>query len=80
MKNDGNMLSPTTLNPAQIEVLNMMSFINTKSSWQHLKDALSEYFAKQLDEEIDRMWQNGTLNDEKVESFRTLHERTPYRQ
>ena len=74
------MLSPTTLNPAQIEVLNMMSFINTKSSWQHLKDALSEYFAKQLDEEIDRMWQNGTLNDEKVESFRTLHERTPYRQ
>ena len=74
------MLSPTTLNPAQIEVLNMMSFINTKSSWQHLKDALSDYFAKQLDEEIDRLWQNGTLNDEKVESFRTLHERTPYRQ
>lgn len=74
------METTTTFNSAQIEVLNMMSFINTKSSWQRLKDALSEYFAKQLDDEIDTMWRDGKLNDEKIESFRTLHERTPYRQ
>ena len=70
----------TSLNPAQIEVLNMMSFVNTKSSWQHLKEALSDYFAKQLDDEIDQLWEKGDLTDEKVESFRTLHERTPYAQ
>ncbi len=74
------MENTTKFNSAQIEVMNMMSFINTKSSWQRLKEALSDYFAKQLDDEIDAMWQDGRLNEEKVESFRTLHERTPYRQ
>ena len=73
------MENTTKFNSAQIEVMNMMSFINTKSSWQRLKEALSDYFEKQLDDEIDAMWQDGRLNEEKVESFRTLHERTPYR-
>ena len=74
------MIPLNSLNPAQIEVLNMMSFIKTQSSWQHLIDVLSDYFAHQLDDEIDTLWKNGTLNEEKVESFRKLHERTPYQQ
>lgn len=74
------MIPLNSLNPAQIEVLNMMSFIKTQSSWQHLKDVLSDYFAHQLDDEIDTLWKNGTLNEEKVERFRKLHERTPYQQ
>ena len=67
-----------TLNPAQIEVLNMMSFINTESSWQHLKEALAKYLTQQLEDEIDTLWEDGTLTEKKVEGFRTLHERTPY--
>ena len=67
-----------TLNPAQIEVLNMMSFINTESSWEHLKEALAKYFTQQLEDEIDSLWEDGTLTEKKVEGFRTLHERTPY--
>ena len=69
-----------TLNPAQIEVLNMMSFINTESSWEHLKEALAKYFTQQLEDEIDSLWEDGTLTEQKVEGFRTLHERTPYAQ
>ena len=30
------------------------------------------------DAELDRMWNEGTLNEERIESFRHLHERTPY--
>ena len=67
-----------TLNPAQIEVLNMMSFINTESSWEHLMEALAKYFTQQLEDEIDSLWEDGTLTEKKVEGFRTLHERTPY--
>lgn len=70
----------SSLNPAQIEVLNMMSFVKTKSSWEHMKEAIAEYFAKQLDEEINAKWEDGTLSEEKVEMFRTLHERTHYAQ
>ncbi len=30
------------------------------------------------DDELDRMWNEGTLNEERIENFRHLHERTPY--
>ena len=38
----------------------------------------TDHLASQLQGELDRLWADGTLNNEKVESFRTLHERTPY--
>ena len=37
-----------------------------------------DYLGAQLKGELDRLWEDGTLNEKKVESFRTLHERTPY--
>ena len=37
-----------------------------------------DYLGAQLKGELDRLWADGTLNEKKVESFRTLHERTPY--
>ena len=37
-----------------------------------------DYLGAQLKKELDRLWTDGTLNEEKVEGFRTLHERTPY--
>lgn len=69
----------STLNSAQVDVMNMMSFVNTQSSWQRMKEFIADYFAKQLDSEIDGLWADGTLTDEKVQSFATLHERTPYK-
>ena len=74
------MQTVSSLNPAQIEVLNMMSFVNTESSWEHLKEALAKYFTQQLEDEIDDLWEDGTLSEQKVASFHTLHERTPYAQ
>ena len=44
-----------------------------------LKKAISDYFAKQAQKEIDRLWENGELNEEKVDKFYQLHERTPYK-
>lgn len=39
---------------------------------------ITDYLESQLQGELDKLWADGTLNEEKVESFRTLHERTPY--
>lgn len=65
-------------NDAQLEVLRMVSVFNTPEAVGDLKQAISDYFAKKAEEEIDKMWKNGTLSDSKVESFRSLHQRTPY--
>jgi len=71
-------MEATVLNDAQLELLKMMSFFSTPEALKDLKQAISNYFAKKAEEEIDRLWENGTLTEEKVESFRNLHERTPY--
>lgn len=43
-----------------------------------MKKEISDYFVQMADDELDRMWNEGTLNEERIESFRYLHERTPY--
>lgn len=68
----------SSLSPAQVNILDIMSFIKTPKALDELNNVLADYFAKRLDEEMDTLWANGTMTDEKVEEFRKLHERTPY--
>ena len=69
-------MAATVLNDAQLELLKMVSVFNTQEAVADLKQAISNYFAQKTEEEIDRLWENGTLTKAKVESFRSLHERT----
>jgi len=55
-----------------------MSFVKSEDTLQELKQLISDYFAQKAQAEIDRLWEIGELNEEKVENFRHLHERTPY--
>ena len=72
-------MAATALNEAQLELLRMISAFNTPEAVTDLKQALSNYFAQKAEEEIDKLWEEGTLTEAKVESFRTLHERTVYK-
>lgn len=69
----------TVFNQAQLELLDMMSFVDNPEMLAQLKQAISDYFARQAENEIDRLWHEGELDETKVESFRRLHERTPYK-
>ncbi len=62
----------------QSEVMNMMSFVKTEETFKKLKKVMAEFFAKEADKELTRLWEEGTLNDNRIEEFRNLHERTPY--
>ena len=72
-------MAATVLNEAQLELLRMVSVFNTPEAVSDLKQAISNYFAQKAEEEIDRLWEDGTLTEAKVEGFRSLHERTPYK-
>ena len=52
--------------------------LKTKEEIDGLQQVVSDYLAKLLHGEIDRLWEEGELSEEKVESFRTLRERTHY--
>ena len=49
-----------------------------RKALRDLNKVISDYFVQMADAELDRMWNEGTLNEERIESFRHLHERTPY--
>ena len=59
----------TTLNEAQLQILDMMSFIKNEETLNDLKKVISDFFAQQAQDEIDRLWENGELNETKVEGF-----------
>ena len=71
-------MEATVFNPAQLQLLEMMSFVKREKALADLKQVISDYFVSQAQAEIDRLWDEGFLTDEKVESFRNLHERTSY--
>ena len=72
-------MEATVFNQAQMQLLEMMSFVKTPESLADLKQVISDYFARKAQEEIDHLWETGELDEEKVESFRRLHERTAYK-
>ncbi len=69
----------TVFNEAQLDILNMMQWVKSSEALSDLKQAISEFFANKAKEEMDALWANGTMTQEKFDSFATLHERTPYR-
>ena len=71
-------MQSTAFNNAQMELLDMMSFVDTPEMLAQLKQAISDFFACRAEEEIDQLWETGALDEQKVENFRNLHERTPY--
>ncbi len=72
------MAEAATLNQAQMQILDMMSFVKTPEALKDLKQVISDYFAQKADAEMNKLWDNGILTEERIESFRHLHERTPY--
>ena len=47
------------LSPAQVNILNMMSFIKPPRAIDELNEILSNYFSNRLEEEIDKLWADG---------------------
>lgn len=72
-------MKATELNEAQLDLLNLMRWVNSPEALADLKQAVSDYFAQKAKEEMDAMWARGEMTQEKFESFKHLHERTPYR-
>ena len=67
-------------NPAQREVLDVMSCMQTDEDLQALKAVLVQFLNDRLQKELDRLWDNGTIDETKMNEWRNTHYRTPYKQ
>lgn len=68
----------TVFNAAQLEILDLMSYVENEDTLNEIKDMLSRYFAQKAERAIDGLWDNGLLNDSVMEGWKNEHLRTPY--
>ncbi len=66
-------------NSIQLHILNMFNYCHSEESMKELEAVLADFYAKRVQEEADKMWDEGTLNDKAIEDILTEHLRTPYR-
>ncbi len=67
-----------TFTPAQLQIFNLMSHIKTTGGLEKLRQQLAAFYAKQIDEEMDQLWESGQFDEKRMKELRGSHFRTPY--
>ena len=67
-----------TFTPAQVQVLNLVSRIRTTVGLEKLRKQLAAFYAQQIDEEMDALWESGQFGKKRMQELRGSHFRTPY--
>ena len=68
----------TTVNPIHLHLLEMFDHCDSEKMMLELKEVLADFYAKQVQKEADRLWDEGVINDEVIEGWAHEHMRTPY--
>ena len=72
------MMTTKAINPIQLHLLEMFNYCDSEQMMSDLKDVLADFYAKQVQKEADRLWDEGTLNGDAIEHILSEHWRTPY--
>jgi len=73
------MMERTIFNKAQLEMLDIMAAIRSDEELDALKHAISEFYAKRADEELEKLWDAGKWNEQTLKELGNAHYRTPYK-
>jgi len=67
------------LTPAQYELVNMMSCVRNVEDVAALKSLLVKFMDSRIQAGLDRLYEDGTLSDDRLASLAREHLRTPYK-
>lgn len=71
------MVQDVGLNQAQMDFLRLLFHFKTEEEVRELNELVCKYYAQKIDEEMDRLWDEGKWNHEKIEETLKEHLRTP---
>lgn len=60
-------------------ILESFAGVKDQDEMDALMDVLRTFYAKRLEKELQVLWDNGNLNQEKLDVLKNEHLRTPYR-
>jgi len=64
-------MEATVLTPTQQHLLKLFSYNKGEEYAREVQTVLTHYFQEKLDREADRLWNEGTLNQERLDELRT---------
>lgn len=73
-------LQSSPFSPFQIEMLELVSRVKSEAEMHDIRQLLGKYFAQRAEDAMDRLWDEGILNERVMEEWKKEHMRTPYRQ
>lgn len=77
---DTTTLQSTPFTPFQIEMLELVAKVTSEKEMSDIRRMLGQYFAKRAEDAIDKLWDDGVINDGVIEEWKNEHMRTPYKQ
>ena len=73
-------LQATPFTPFQIEMLELIAKVKSEREMSDIRRLLGQYFAKRAEDALDRLWDEGKINDDVIDEWKNEHMRTPYKQ
>ena len=58
----------TVLNEAQMSILRLLGSMKTVEEVDELRQVICDYYARRVDEEVDKLWESGQWDDKKNEA------------
>ena len=65
-------VQPTVFNPAQLYLLGVFSHIKSEEELNEIKDLISDYYAKRLDRHMDKLWDEGILDQKRLDEINEM--------
>jgi hypothetical protein len=64
-----NDMEATTLNEAQMSILRLLGAMKTVEEANELRQVICDYYARRVDDEVDKLWDEGKWDNEKNEAI-----------
>ena len=71
-------MGSTQLNLAQLNILRLMSYIDTEQEQNELQDILLQFYRQKADRLLLQFQKENNITQQTLDDWSNLHERTPY--
>ena len=65
-------VQPTVFNSAQLYLLGVFSHIKSDEEFNDIKQLISDYYAKRLDQMTKKMWESGELDQKRLDEINEM--------
>ncbi|TAG23248.1 MAG: hypothetical protein EAZ22_01025 [Cytophagales bacterium] len=79
LKRVTDMETTTKLNSMQLFMLRIFDRPVNVTQEKEIKKLIADYFAKQIDEEMDKIWETKKMTQNDLDEMLDTHQRTPYK-